>query len=61
MKLAEIKEQLDFLEKQITEKVRKEEVKGASAMNQEKFLLDRKLAKLELTNAREKVKQYYVS
>jgi len=61
MKLAEIKEQLDDLERQITEKVRMVEANETSVMNHERFLLDRKLARLELTNAREKMKQYYVS
>lgn len=60
-KLAKIKEQLDLLEKQITERVRNEEMNETSSMKQEKTEIDRKLAHLELKNARERIRQYYVS
>lgn len=60
-KLEEIREQLDLLEKQIEERVRHEESNETAAMNQERTDIDRKLAQLELKNARERIRQYHVS
>ncbi|RST73634.1 hypothetical protein D4T97_012175 [Siminovitchia acidinfaciens] len=60
-KLAEIKEQLELLEKQIAERIKNEETNEATTMNQERTDIDRKLAQLELKNARERIRQYNVS
>ncbi|VEF48003.1 Uncharacterised protein [Bacillus freudenreichii] len=60
-KLAEIKEQLELLEKQIAERIKNEETNEATSMNQERTDIDRKLAQLELKNARERIRQYNVS
>ncbi|WP_144461102.1 hypothetical protein [Siminovitchia fortis] len=60
-KLAEIKDQLDLLEEQIAEKVRDEESNEKARMSRERREIDRKLAQLELKNARERIRQYHVS
>ncbi|GIN92001.1 hypothetical protein J6TS1_24320 [Siminovitchia terrae] len=60
-RLAEIKEQLDLLEKQVCERVRSEESNETVAMDRERRSVDRKLAQLELKSARERIRQYHVS
>lgn len=60
-KLAEIREQLDQLERQIIERVKSEEANATAAINLERTNIDKKLAQLELKNARERIRQYHVS
>lgn len=60
-RLAEIKTQLDLLERQIAERVKDEESSEAAKMTRESKDMDRKLAQLELKDARERIRHYHVS
>ncbi len=60
-RLAEIKAQLDLLERQIAERVKDKESSEAAKMTRESKDMDRKLAQLELKDARERITHYHVS
>ncbi|MFS0645040.1 hypothetical protein [Siminovitchia sp. 179-K 8D1 HS] len=60
-KLEEIKAQLEQLEHQIARRVKSEETRLGAEMTKENMEVGKKLAHLELTSAREKIRRYQVS